>query len=359
MDDTCMDSAICRIFSNETHSISETKKRTTKGEHHTQHRMTPNSFYHRSNEKGQRLQSFQQNGSFAWTFLSLLLLVTYIFVSLRFMCTLSTLEHRHGLFLFPFPHNEPEETDGDGMLSRRLRNGIPALTINSSATIITTPFPIHITSNDLEEIEHPGITFSGHERIKILAPDLDFPSTLAVPKFWEPSEYGRDGVRASLLGDGRRLPSRDAALAIGSRLLLKNHKRNGMETIFVSIASYRDVECQSTVESIYQRAQHPERIRVAVVDQIDVSEGDSKCTQPKIPCSENPNQVLCQFRHLINVFELPAYKSIGPVFARHVAHRMYRGEYYALQVDAHVRFVQDWDTQIIAQWESTEMKWPF
>jgi hypothetical protein len=45
--------------------------------------------------------------------------------------------------------------------------------------------------------------------------------------------------------------------------------------------------------------------------------------------------------------------SVGPVFARHIGHRMYRGEYYAMQSDAHVTFTQDWDVDIIEQQEGT------
>jgi [Skp1-protein]-hydroxyproline N-acetylglucosaminyltransferase len=40
----------------------------------------------------------------------------------------------------------------------------------------------------------------------------------------------------------------------------------------------------------------------------------------------------------------------GPVFARHLGNRMYRGEYFAIQSDAHVDYVLDWDTSIIQQW---------
>ena len=29
-------------------------------------------------------------------------------------------------------------------------------------------------------------------------------------------------------------------------------------------------------------------------------------------------------------------------------------EYFALQIDAHVRFVQDWDTDLIDQWKATK-----
>jgi len=32
---------------------------------------------------------------------------------------------------------------------------------------------------------------------------------------------------------------------------------------------------------------------------------------------------------------------------------MYRGEYFAMQIDAHVRFVKNWDEDIIDQWNST------
>jgi [Skp1-protein]-hydroxyproline N-acetylglucosaminyltransferase len=51
--------------------------------------------------------------------------------------------------------------------------------------------------------------------------------------------------------------------------------------------------------------------------------------------------------------EYPAQVMVGPALARHLAYRMYRGEYFAMQVDSHVQFVQDWDEDIIDQWTST------
>ena len=44
----------------------------------------------------------------------------------------------------------------------------------------------------------------------------------------------------------------------------------------------------------------------------------------------------------------------GPVFARHVGDRMYRGEYYAMQLDAHVTFIKDWDELMISQFHETK-----
>ena len=41
------------------------------------------------------------------------------------------------------------------------------------------------------------------------------------------------------------------------------------------------------------------------------------------------------------------------MYARHVGYRMYRGEAFALQVDAHCVFVNGWDESIIEQWRLT------
>ena len=32
---------------------------------------------------------------------------------------------------------------------------------------------------------------------------------------------------------------------------------------------------------------------------------------------------------------------------------MYRGEFFAMQIDAHVRFTESWDEEIVDQWKST------
>jgi hypothetical protein len=214
-------------------------------------------------------------------------------------------------------------------------------------------FPIRVTvddddDDDWEDILHPGIAFSGMERLKALLPPEKFETiskTIRVPKFWNPPEY--HNVRSFLGDNGRRYMTTTEAQLLGSIDPITEQ-----ETIFISVASYRDSECTPTVESIYARAKYPRRIRVAVVDQMDPSE-DANCAQPALPCNEDPNQILCQYSHLIDVYQAPAHLMVGPVFARHIAHRMYRGEYYSMQVDAHVHFIQDWDQNIIQQWKST------
>lgn len=123
-------------------------------------------------------------------------------------------------------------------------------------------------------------------------------------------------------------------------------------TIFVALASYRDYQCRDTLESVFVRARHPERLRVVVVDQRDL-ETDLSCVFPRAPCIRNPNQALCRFADQIELYDMDRHLAIGPAFARHIAYRYYRGEYYAMQMDAQTTFVQDWDVDIISQHEST------
>ena len=78
-----------------------------------------------------------------------------------------------------------------------------------------------------------------------------------------------------------------------------------------------------------------------------------KCNEPIEPCDKNPDQALCKYKDQVDVYEVAAHLSVGPVVARHIGYRLYRGEYYSTQSDAHVSFTTDWDVDIISQFEST------
>jgi [Skp1-protein]-hydroxyproline N-acetylglucosaminyltransferase len=214
---------------------------------------------------------------------------------------------------------------------------------NPDIQFLQNTFPVHV-GYDLESIKHPGFFFSDKNRLQVVLDGLTFSQTVQVPRFWNPSAYGENGVRDFLGFNGKYLISQEEARAIGSFMESK-------ETIFVAVASYRDPECLTTVEDIFLRAKYPERIRVAIVDQR--TEGDPLCSKPVESCEQNPEQVLCKYGHLIDSTEYSAQLMVGPVFARHLAYRMYRGEYFAMQVDSHVRFVANWDEDIIDQWKST------
>ena len=126
---------------------------------------------------------------------------------------------------------------------------------------------------------------------------------------------------------------------------------NGEPTIFLMIASYRDWQCRDTAASALARATHPRRVVVAAVQQN--RPGDVGCADPPVPCSEDPHQPLCKYSSQVRVYAMDANDATGPVYARHVGYRMYRGEAFALQVDAHCVFVNGWDVGIIDQWKRT------
>ena len=210
-------------------------------------------------------------------------------------------------------------------------------------------FPMHVTEKDSEWIDHPGL-------VLVENPSGELPKKMRVPKLWEDayaSYYNQTNSVREYLGNGNRLMTKDEAASIGSYYTPNNGNSaaGAWETIFASVASYRDYECTPTVKDMYERAEHPERLRVAVIDQM-ASGIDSPCLTPEKPCEQDPEQTLCKYRHLIDYFHVESKLAMGPVFARHLAHRMYRGEFYAMQVDSHVRFTQKWDTELIDQWKA-------
>jgi len=49
---------------------------------------------------------------------------------------------------------------------------------------------------------------------------------------------------------------------------------------------------------------------------------------------------LCRWGNHVRLYKQHAMDATGPTFARHVGDRLYRGEYFVLQTDAHMTFVK-------------------
>lgn len=78
-----------------------------------------------------------------------------------------------------------------------------------------------------------------------------------------------------------------------------------METIFVSIASFRDPECQWTVKDLFEKANDPSRVYVGICWQYDKENSeDSNCFLEKYPF---PKQVRSPFYYHIIFSELLSY----------------------------------------------------
>jgi [Skp1-protein]-hydroxyproline N-acetylglucosaminyltransferase len=330
--------------------------------------------------------------------IGVLLSILYVILSLAS----TTLLGRHNPRYWMEHLRRPRNHVVDGTAIRRLQHQFP---VHHEDDWETIPHPGFAMADQkrLQVILADLLTDDG-ESMQQRSQEL---KNLKVPKFWNPKEFSPDGGVRNYLGQsGTNVLSKEEAESIGSfytdpyppttdhhpttddggddgggggeedhRRRRPPHHKGTMETIFVALASYRDPECLPTLQDLYQRAKYPERIRVGVVDQRVPTDGDDiirnkipaaapgdpkrnkhegtvdpLCTPP---CATDPNHFLCHYSHLIDVMNVSAPLMVGPTFARHLAYRMYRGEYFVLQVDSHVRFVQDWDELLIQQWKAT------
>lgn len=104
-------------------------------------------------------------------------------------------------------------------------------------------------------------------------------------------------------------------------------------TIFVSIASFRDKELIKTVKSCITNAKNPENINIGICWQYDEEENINALDEYKNIKTEkiywkDVKGSVCWARHLIQT-------------------KLYKNEDWYLQIDSHTRFVKNWDEILI------------
>lgn len=111
-----------------------------------------------------------------------------------------------------------------------------------------------------------------------------------------------------------------------------------MRRIFIQIASYRDPELPRTIKSCLSRAQSPHQLSFGICHQYD--------EETRSLLDEWMNGMSDRFRVIL----VPWKESRGVGYARHLCQTLYRKEEYTLQIDSHMRFVQNWDDIVIKEW---------
>lgn len=104
--------------------------------------------------------------------------------------------------------------------------------------------------------------------------------------------------------------------------------------IFVSVAAYRDPECQWTLRDLFEKATYPERVFPGVVFQY-LPDKDQHCFE----FETRPEQV--------RMLKIHAMESKGACWARNLVQTLWQGEPYVFQIDSHMRFEPGWDETLI------------
>lgn len=109
------------------------------------------------------------------------------------------------------------------------------------------------------------------------------------------------------------------------------------DTIFVSIASYRDYECSTTLNTIFKNAKNPQNIYVGICEQ-------NKDNESKEQCINTDN---IRYLSNIRIKKLDYTDAKGPTYARYWCSQLWEGEEYYLQIDSHTTFAENWDSDLI------------
>ena len=114
-------------------------------------------------------------------------------------------------------------------------------------------------------------------------------------------------------------------------------------TIFVSIASYRDPEINTTLEELYKYASHPDLIYTVVHFQESeefLAHDPSEYLPPNLASNKNIKLIPGRYED-----------AAGAGASRSLIQQEYNGEDYYLQLDSHHRFSQGWDYNLITKLE--------
>lgn len=118
-----------------------------------------------------------------------------------------------------------------------------------------------------------------------------------------------------------------------------------MDSIFIQIVAYRDLELVPTVEEAIAHATHPERLSFGICWQYG---------------SDEEKDYIGQLKGVKNcrMIAVPAARARGVGWARALVQKLWQKERYTLQIDAHMRFAPGWDEDLIKMLKMCPTKKP-
>jgi UDP-GlcNAc:polypeptide alpha-N-acetylglucosaminyltransferase len=140
---------------------------------------------------------------------------------------------------------------------------------------------------------------------------------------------------------------------LGARFNAPDENWYNDATVFVGVASYRDVQCMPTVRDAFFRATNPRRVFFGIIEQNE--HGDPDCIPPEFHDCRS-----AEFCPIDNVKRrrVAARRGKGPTYGRYVSFLLYRDETYYMMIDSHNMFVRHWERISITQLFRTQSPRP-
>ncbi|GKY97585.1 hypothetical protein MPSEU_000716900 [Mayamaea pseudoterrestris] len=126
-------------------------------------------------------------------------------------------------------------------------------------------------------------------------------------------------------------------------------------SVFLSLATYRDENCFNTIYNAYAKAKHPEKLFVGLTQQNchkDCKSGVlANLSMVIVPPDDDCYAKFCEtalgkpicVNKQVRVLNIDEPESLGPYAARYFTSKMWYGEEWFMQTDAHMTFATDWD----------------
>lgn len=154
----------------------------------------------------------------------------------------------------------------------------------------------------------------------------------------EESDKVQEDIEENYENQELQQPATPPSASEVSNNLMDPYSMTNDDTIFISVASYRDTSCSNTIKSIYLNASRPDLIYIGLCQQNDPKK-DADCAKD--------DQLDPEWQSHIRSIRVAHHDAMGPTWARYLCSTLLDEERYYLQIDSHCTFSPEWDAKLV------------
>eukprot|EP01084_Bolivina_argentea_P082393 149170_1 len=129
-----------------------------------------------------------------------------------------------------------------------------------------------------------------------------------------------------------------------------SQESKGSETIYISIPSLNDPDCNETIASAFSQSSNPDRLYFGVYEQNAANSGLNCLDFSGANCPYHP---VCSRTNHIRITRVDVSESKGPTWGRYHADKLYGGQQFIFVTDSHTFFRPYWDMLLLNLWYKT------